>query len=180
MKKAALLIIDVQKAMFNEENPVFNGEKLIMNLQQLVMSARKENIPIFYIQHNEPIGEELEPGSEAWEVHPGVFPTLTDKFIQKTTPDSFLKTDLNEELQKQNIGHLILAGIQSDLCVDTTCRKAFSLGYDVTLVTDAHSTWESTELSAQQIINHHNQVLRWFAKTKETKGIIFQNTELIR
>ncbi|MFD2446865.1 cysteine hydrolase family protein [Bacillus sp. CGMCC 1.16607] len=171
MKNTALLIIDVQNGMFFEEDPVFNSEKLILNLKQLIETARSSNTPIFYIQHNEPSG--LEHGTKAWEIHHEVNPTSTDIIIQKTTPDSFFNTNLDEELKKQNINHLVLTGIQSEICVDTTCRKAFSLGYDVTLVTDAHSTWKSSELSAQQIINHHNQVLKWFADTKETKDIMF-------
>lgn len=93
--------------------------------------------------------------------------------IQKTTPDSFYKTKLYEELQKLHIEHLVVAGIQSEVCVDTTCRNAYSLNYKITLVLDAHSTWDSEELSAQQTINHHNQVLRWFAETKETRDITF-------
>ncbi|TQR10931.1 isochorismatase family protein [Psychrobacillus soli] len=59
--------------------------------------------------------------------------------------------------------HLVIAGIQSEVCVDTTCRRAFSKEYKVTLVSDAHSTWDSKEFLAQQIISLHNDVLRWFA-----------------
>jgi nicotinamidase-related amidase len=173
MKKSALLIIDVQNGMFSEENPVFNSNLVISNLKQLLVNARSNNIPIIYIQHNAPTGKMLEPGTKEWEIHPEITPSTIDTVIQKTTPDSFYKTNLQEELQKLYIKQLIIAGIQSEVCVDTTCRNAYSLGYDITLVTDAHSTWDSEELTAQQIINHHNQVLRWFADTKETKDIIF-------
>ncbi|MFF2754760.1 cysteine hydrolase family protein [Psychrobacillus sp. NPDC058041] len=173
MKKSALLIIDVQNGMFLKENPVFNANLVISNLKQLLVNARNNNIPIIYIQHNAPTGKMLEPGTKEWEIHPEITPTIIDIIIQKTTPDSFYKTKLQEELQKLDIKQLIIAGIQSEVCVDTTCRNAYSLGYDITLVTDAHSTWDYEELTAQQIINHHNQVLRWFADTKETKDIIF-------
>ncbi|MBK3496433.1 cysteine hydrolase [Viridibacillus sp. YIM B01967] len=175
MKNTALIIIDVQNGMFLEENPVFKWEKIILNLKQLIDNARINKIPIFYIQHNAPIGSILERGSEAWEIRPEVTPAPTDIIIQKTTPDSFHNTNLYAELKHQNIEHLVLTGIQSEVCVDTTCRKAFSLGFAITLVTDAHSTWNTSELSAQQIINHHNQVLRWFAETKETEDILFKN-----
>ncbi|ALC87746.1 isochorismatase [Bacillus sp. FJAT-22090] len=170
MKKTALLLIDVQNGMFQDENPVFNSTKLIIKLKHLLENARDYHIPIFYIQHNNTY---LENGSKLWEIHPEIKPNLTDIIIQKTTPDAFYKTNLQEELQKQQIEHLVLVGIQSEICVDTTCRNAYSLGYDITLVTDAHSTWDSEELTAQQIINHHNQVLRWFADTKETKDVAF-------
>ncbi|GIN85894.1 isochorismatase [Heyndrickxia sporothermodurans] len=174
MKNSALLIIDVQNEMFLEENPVFHSEKLLHNLKQLINNARSNGVPIFYIQHND---SSLQNGTELWKIHPEISPSSSDITIQKTTPDSFHRTNLYEELMKQNINHLIITGIQSEICIDTTCRRAFSLGYDITLVTDAHSTWSSSELSAQQIINHHNQVLRWFAETKETKEIIRKNED---
>lgn len=173
MNNTALLIIDVQQGMFAEENPVYNGTQLLANIQQLIAYARSQHIPIYYIQHTEPTGREFEKGSPAWMIHPPIAPTEADIVIEKTTPDSFHQTDLHQQLQKRNIEHLLLIGIQSDVCVDTTCRRAFSLGYKSTLVTDAHSTWGSSELTAQQIIDHHNQVLRWFANTKETKDIVF-------
>ncbi|TVX92482.1 cysteine hydrolase family protein [Paenibacillus agilis] len=174
MNNTALLIIDVQQGMFVEDNPVFNGEQLLANIGQLSDYARSHEIPIFYIQHTEPAGRELEKGSPAWLIHPHITPTASDIVIEKTTPDSFHQTELHQELQKRNIEHLLLTGIQSDVCVDTTCRRAFSLGYKSTLLTDAHSTWGSSELTAQQIIDHHNQVLRWFAITKETKDAIYK------
>jgi nicotinamidase-related amidase len=173
MEKIALLIIDVQVGMFLEENPVHNGNLLLENINELINKARAANVPIFYIQHTEPAGQQLELGSKEWQIHPYISPIESDIVIQKTTPDSFHHTVLEEELKKRSITSLVLTGIQSDLCVDTTTRRAFSLDYGITLVTDGHSTWGSGELSAQQIIDHHNQVLYWFAKTKKTNEMEF-------
>ncbi|WP_088041842.1 cysteine hydrolase family protein [Bacillus sp. EAC] len=172
MEKKALLIIDVQVGMFPEDEPVYNGEKLLQNINQLLDKARTSNTPIFYIQHNESEGP-LVSGTKGWEIHPDIAPSETDLIIQKHTPDSFLRTNLNEELQKREITHLIMAGIQTEACVDTTTRIACSSGYDVTLITDAHSTWDSQDMTAQQIINHHNNVLRWFGNTKTTSEVEF-------
>ncbi|EDL66623.1 isochorismatase family protein [Bacillus sp. SG-1] len=102
----------------------------------------------------------MEYGTEGWELHWDLTPRPEDTIIQKTTPDSFLETDLEKELKKKRIKHLHFAGIQSEVCVDTTCRRAFSLGYEVTLISDAHSTWDWHQMNAQQIIDHHNNVLR--------------------
>ncbi|MBD8498572.1 cysteine hydrolase family protein [Paenibacillus arenosi] len=174
VNNTALLIIDVQQGMFTEDNPVYKGKQLLTNIEQLIIYFRSQHLPIYYIQHTEPAGREFEKGSPAWMIHPQIAPTASDIVIEKTTPDSFHHTELHQELKKSNIEHLLLTGIQSDVCVDTTCRRAFSLGYKSTLVIDAHSTWGSSELTAQQIINHHNQVLRWFAKTNETKDIVLR------
>jgi nicotinamidase-related amidase len=159
----ALMVIDVQNGMFLEEDPVFEGDRLLRTLNGLLAKARAANVPVFYVQHKEAAGQPLEYGTKGWEIHPAIFPEQGDVIIHKTTPDSFYNTALKEELEKLGITQLYLTGIQTEVCVDTTCRRAFSMGYKVTLVSDAHSTWASNELSAQQIISHHNGVLRWFA-----------------
>jgi nicotinamidase-related amidase len=173
MAKKALLIIDVQVGMFSDDFPVHKGKQLLENIKQLVSKARATNTPIFFIQHNEPAGQQLEYGSKDWEIHPELSVYESDIIIHKTTPDSFYNTPLEEELKKHSINQLVLTGIQTDLCVDTTTRRAFSMNYELTLVSDAHSTFDSGDLSAEQIINHHNQVLSFFAKTKNTNEIEF-------
>jgi nicotinamidase-related amidase len=143
-----------------------------ININQLISKARATNTPIIYVQHCEE-GSPLEPGTPGWEIHPEISPTEVDIIIQKTTPDSFFKTNLKEVLKLRDINHLVMTGIQTELCVDTTTRVAFSNAYKVTLVTDAHSTWDSKELTAGQIINHHNQALRWLVETKTTNEMEF-------
>jgi nicotinamidase-related amidase len=169
----ALVIIDVQKGMFQEGEAVYKGDMLISTLKTLIEKARSSNTPIFYVQHNAPVGKPLEFGKEGWEIHTEITPRQNDTIIQKTTPDSFLNTTLEVELSRKGIEHIHIAGIQTEVCVDTTCRRAFSMGYKATLISDAHSTWSSSEISAQQIINHHNGVLRWFADVYPSEEIVF-------
>lgn len=169
----ALLIIDVQVGMFNESDPVYQGEILLSKIQGLIEKARSNRIPIFYIQHNEGPGKPLEHGKPGWFIHPSIEPINTDIVIEKKTPDFFNNTTLQQELDNKGVQELIITGIQSEVCVDTTCRRAFSLGYNVTLVKDAHSTWDTKDLTASQIINHHNDMLRWFSTDKYSDEIMF-------
>ncbi|MFJ8065214.1 cysteine hydrolase family protein [Psychrobacillus sp. NPDC096426] len=171
--KKALIVIDVQNAMFQKDNIVHNGDQLLQNLKSLIGLARSTEIPIIYVQHNAPVGKPLEYGTKGWEIHPEITPSTQDIIIQKTTPDSFFRTSLEDELKKRGIEHLVITGIQSEACVDTICRRAFSMDYKVTLVSDTHSTWDSENITAQQIINHHNEVLRWFADVYLSKDIEF-------
>lgn len=173
--KKALLVIDVQNGMFKENDAVYKEEKLLQNIKGLIEKARSTEVPVFYVQHNASPGKPLEYGKKGWEIHPEIAPNMQDAVIQKTTPDSFLNTSLEDELKKKEIEHLVVAGIQTEVCVDTTCRRAFSMGYKLTLASDAHSTWDSQELTAEQIINHHNGVLRWFADVCQSKDIAFDS-----
>ncbi|WP_088034488.1 cysteine hydrolase family protein [Evansella clarkii] len=171
--KKALLVIDVQEGMFQEGNAVYEGESLLKKLRKFIAKARSAEIPIFYIQHNAPAGKPLEYGTHGWEIHREIAPNSQDVIIQKTTPDSFFNTSLDDELKKQGIQHLVISGIQTDVCVDTTCRRAFSMKYKVTLAEDIHSTWDSEDITAQQIIRHHNGVLKWFADVLPSADIPF-------
>jgi nicotinamidase-related amidase len=170
-KDSALLVIDVQQAMFDEG--VYADDALLERIGSLIARARSCNAPVIYIQHNEGPGEPLETNTPGWNVHSAIAPVDGDVVIQKRTPDSFHNTNLQDELNKLGVHRLVLTGIQTDMCVDTTCRRAFSLGYDVVLAKDAHSTFDSGHLKANEIIEHHNNVLKWFADTKESADIAF-------
>jgi len=174
MSDTALLIIDIQLGNFLETNPIYKGDELLVKVERLIIKARSARIPIIYIQHKGRSGDPDEYGTEGWEIHPSVKPVQGDVVIQKQTPDAFHETNLQHELETQGIKKLVIAGLQTEYCIDTTCRRAYSVGYDVVLVKDTHSTWDSEDLSAQQIIDHHNNVLGgWFVTLKNEADIYF-------
>ncbi|PQP85003.1 hypothetical protein C0Q44_11050 [Paenibacillus sp. PCH8] len=107
------------------------------------------------------------------DIHGGyIAPIVGDLVIEKETPDSFHQTDLHLTLQDKDVTELVLTGMQTEVCVDTTCRRAYSLGYKVNLVGDAHSTWNSNTLKANQIIEYHNTVLRLFANVVDSESVL--------
>ncbi|OBY78067.1 isochorismatase [Paenibacillus sp. KS1] len=176
-KDKALLIIDVQMAMFDESDPVHDGEGLIEILRRVLAEARAAGVPVIYVQHNENEGAPLEPGQPGWDIHHAIKPEAHDIVIQKRKPDSFYGTTLKQELDDRGIRELIIAGMQTDVCVDTTCRCAYSHGYKITLLSDAHRTWPSSGLTADQIIAHHNAALRLFADVKESRYAFVSNVD---
>jgi nicotinamidase-related amidase len=160
-KRAAVLIIDLQFGMFesNQIDPIHGGDILLRHARQLIDRAHAANVPVFYVRHGGGKGDLLEAGTAGWQIHPAISPAPGDRIIEKTTPDAFHETTLHQELIAADIGSLIVAGAQTEFCVDTTCRRARSLGFDTILVSDSHSTWDSKLLTAEQIILHHNAVL---------------------
>jgi len=170
----ALLIIDVQNGLFTiEDFPIHKEEVLIQNLLVLIKKARKAKVPIFYIQHNDPKGKTLENGTENWKIRLEIIPRTEDIIVQKHNSDSFLNTSLDEELDKRKVTRLVIAGLATDMCIDTTVRSAVSHGYNVILIQDAHSTMDSEVLKASQIIAHHNNILQWFSTLKKTEEFEF-------
>ena len=138
-------------------------ESVLANIAALLHKARAAQVPVFFIQHDGPKGHPIESGIPAWAIHPSLVPMRGEPVIRKKASDSFFDTRLTEELQADGITHLIIVGAMTEYCVDTTCRRAITLGYDVTLVADAHLTRDTAVLKAAQIIAHHNLVLDGFA-----------------
>ena len=173
----ALVVIDTQLGMFWPGAPsVPDGERLLQNIESLIREAREAGATVIHVQHAGGPGHPLERGTDGWRIHPRVAPAEGEPVIEKETPDSFLGTTLQKELESRGIGRLILAGMQTEYCVDTTCRRAFSLGYDVTLAADAHGTRGDGDLSAAQIVAHHNSVMGGFAEVVPVAGISMQGT----
>ena len=171
-----MMIIDVQSAFFDKNGTicVYRGEELLKTVKNLISRARKASVPVIYVQHDGDKGTPFEPGKPGWPIHPAIAPLGSDLVIHKRTPDSFYGTTLQTELEQRGIRKLIITGIQSDWCVDTTVRRAYSLEYEVTVVEDAHSTYDTKILKAPQIIAHHNSIFGGrFAKLRKADEINF-------
>jgi nicotinamidase-related amidase len=95
----------------------------------------------------------------AWELAQGLSIGDKDVVLAKTTPDSFLRTRLEEQLQAWGVGRLVICGYASEFCVDTTTRRAAALGYSVMLASDAHTTHDKKHARASEIRAHHTATL---------------------
>ena len=101
----------------------------------------------------------MEHGTEAWQLADGLAVEPMDLHLRKTTPDAFLRTGLERVLKDRGITQLVVCGMHTEFCVDTTCRRALSLGYPVTLVADGHTSAGNAAITPEQVIAHHNLTL---------------------
>jgi nicotinamidase-related amidase len=138
-------------------------DRVLSNITVLLSKARSSEVPVLFIQHDGPKGHPIEAETAAWAIHPSILPMSGEPVIRKKASDSFFETGLAEALKTGEISHLIVVGGMTEYCVDTTCRRAVTLGYDVTLVADAHLRRDTPDLTAAQIIAHHNLLLDGFA-----------------
>ena len=154
----ALLTIDVQQALCSGVGEVFEAARQIANINLAAAKARDARVLVVVIQRETDEGAIVygSPGRQLAD-RLGVEPS--DIRIRKCVPDSFHRTELNELLDQHNIDRLVICGLQSEFCVDTTTRRALALGYPVVLVADGHSTADNCILSAEQISAHHNETL---------------------
>lgn len=158
MKRTALLIIDVQHALCHGEYAGFDADRVIANINLVSQRMRAAGNLVVIVQHESPSGAFMR-GADGWQLARGLATAASDVIVPKTATDSFHKTTLQSVLQERGITDLIVCGLQSEFCVDTTIRRALALGYPITLVADAHTTMDNSVLKAAQISAHHNETL---------------------
>lgn len=140
----ALLIIDVQNDYFpGGANELYGAYEAESKIKSLIAESRKINRPIVYIQHiNPPDDTFFIEETFGCEISERIKPLPDDKVIVKYYPNSFLETDLNSYLKENNIKKLIVCGMMTHMCVDTTVRAAMDYGYEVDLVADGCATMD--------------------------------------
>ena len=152
----ALLVIDVQRGLFDAAPRPFEADAVVARINALTARARAANVPVVFVQHE---SASLPYGSEPWQLQGGLQVEPRDGVLRKTTPDSFLNSDLQELLASWSVERVVICGFASEFCVDTTTRLAAALGYDVTLAADAHTTHDKPHATAAQIRTHENATL---------------------
>ncbi|WP_417431084.1 cysteine hydrolase family protein [Kiloniella sp.] len=143
MNKSALLLIDIQNDYF----PSFSGSKMplpamdkaIVNANKLLMAARDSNTPIIHVKHvmTSDTAPFFRPRTLGAELHESVRPITGEAIIEKTKPNSFLNTGLEDYIRNRKIEHLTICGAMSQMCIDATVRAAVDLGFKVTVACDA-------------------------------------------
>jgi nicotinamidase-related amidase len=156
--KNALVIIDVQQGLFDEAPAPVDADAVIARINALSARARASETPVILVQH-EVAGTQLGHGSPGWQLDSRLQATPADHRIRKTTPDSFLRTGLDEVLAFSGVEQLVICGYATEFCVDTTTRSAAAHGYAVILAADAHTTQDKPHATAAQIRTHHNATL---------------------
>ena len=171
----ALLIIDVQVDMFAyPETPVYRGDYMLDNIKKLILVARKSGAPVIYVQHSSADGSPLGKGKPGWQIHPCIAPEENDTIVNKKTPSAFHKTALKRVLAEKGINRLVICGMQTEYCIDTTVRHGSVLGYELVVAQDAHSTFDLPPLAASEIIFHHQRIWKnWFAQVAPSDEIAF-------
>lgn len=135
--RTALVVVDVQNGVVAE---AWQRDEVVATIAGLVDRARAAQVPVVWVQDHTEDGGERPIESEAWQIVPELAPAKSEARVRKTYGDSFEETDLEQVLERLGVGHLVVAGAQTDACIRSTLHGAFVRGYDTTLVSDAHTT----------------------------------------
>ena len=155
----ALLVIDVQVGLMKD---AYRRDEVLQTINSLLERARASETPVIYVQHDDAPGGDLEANTPGWQLHPAIAPRADEVVVRKASPDAFYQTRLQEELEARGVKRLVIVGGQTECCIDATARRAVSQGYNVLLVSDAHTTFDNKTLKAAQIIAFCNEALNGF------------------
>lgn len=133
---AALIIIDVQKFFNNPSWGNRNNPQAEDNMALLLDRWRKTNRPVIHIQH---VTHSFTPEHEFKEM---VQPLPGELIFRKKVNSSFIGTNLESHLREQGIDTVVIVGLTTNHCVETTTRMAGNLGFNTFLVSDATATFD--------------------------------------
>lgn len=155
----ALLILDVQVGLVHGPDPLWRGEALLATLNGLLGQARAAGAPVYIARHLGPVGSPIEPGSPLTELAPELALRGDEVVFDKRRPNAFTGTGLAEQLRARGVTGVVLAGLKTQYCVDSTCRALRDEGFAAVLIADGHSCANTPQLAAEAIIAHHNATL---------------------
>lgn len=156
--KIGLILIDIQNDYFKGgKYELFEPEQAALQAKKILGFFREHQLPVFHVRHinTRPGASFFLPDTVGADFHETLKPFVGEDIIIKHRPDSFQDTDLKEKLDLKNIDALIICGMMTHMCIDTTVRRANNYGYSVTLIEDACATrdlqWEGNTITASQV-----------------------------
>lgn len=158
--RPVLMVVDVQVGVMAE---AWQAPRVIANVAHAVARARGQGVPVVWVQHQ---NHELPVGTPAWQWVPELVPAAGECLIAKQYNSAFEDTPLEAELAKRGTTHIVLAGAATGWCIRATAYAALDRGYDLTLVSDAHSTdtlvlGDGQRVEAESVIRDLNTSITW-------------------
>jgi len=160
--RVVLLVVDVQVGVMHG---VWDAPRIIRNVALAVAKARAQEIPIIWVRHHD---EELVRDTPEWQLVPELVPAVGEVLLEKQFNSSFEQTKLEEMLAEMGATHVVLVGAATNWCIRATAYAALDRGYDLTLVSDAHTTETITladgqMIPAADIVRELNIAMTWLS-----------------
>ena len=154
----ALMVVDVQKAMFASGQKPHDGLAVVARIAQLLARARQSGTAVFHVQHDGGPGDEFCRSEPGFEICDAVAPRAGEPVFVKTKRSAFAGTGLEDALRQAGIDHIVLTGMQTEFCLNTTLLGAVDRGFRMTVVRDGHTTFDNEILPATKIVALHHRI----------------------
>ena len=162
----ALLVIDMQKGSFTSKTPRFDTDGVIKRINELASIFRELKYPVVYVQHDGTGSGEFEKNTWEWENLEALIVEPSDIRIDKYANDIFYDSKLQAKLKELNVTELLITGCATDFCVESSIQSALAKDYNITVVSNGHTTGERPHLKSEKVIEHYNWVWQNMIPTK--------------
>ena len=153
-----LLVIDTQKGI--TDNRLYEFEKVKNNIKTLIETARKNNIEVIFVQHDDGPGTGFSKGDSDFEIYEEFSPSDKEKIFCKSTNSSFHKsTGLLMYLKEKNENKIIVVGLQTDYCIDATIKSGFEHGFEIFVPEYTNSTFDNNFFSKETAYHYFNDLI---------------------
>lgn len=157
---ATLILVDYQNTYTQGVMELEGWQGALMNAKNLLAEARAAGTSIIHVVHDGGQGSPYDVNAEIGQIHQSVAPIDGESIVVKTAPDSFVGTDLGEQVDAIGNNNVIVIGFMTHMCVTFTAQGAFLRGNDVTVVADACATRAlQTSVSEVTALNLHLSAL---------------------
>lgn len=154
-----LLVIDIQNGLL--EDGLYNKENFLKKVSKLISTARKNNIEVIYVMHDEGKGSGFSIGDHAFEIGKRVKPMENEKVYIKTINSAFGNKEFEAYLKESNDKDLMIVGLQTEYCIDATIKSAFERGYKVYIPNGCNSTFDTPYLDAKNLVKYYYEWI-WY------------------
>lgn len=138
------------------DNP-YNIKSVILNIETLIDRARKSNVEVIFVQHDGGSGDVLEKNTAGWEIDNQLRLQNHEKVFDKEYNSAFKETGLHGYLQNRFVDTIILTGMQTEYCIDATCKSAYDLGYSLVIPTDTTTTFDNSYFSGGMLAKYFEE-----------------------
>ena len=140
LRDSALVLIDCQNTYREGAMALVGVEAALLETRRLLQRARDAGVPVFHVRHDGGAGSPYDLTARIGQISDEVAPREGEPVVTKTFPNSFVQTDLERHVRSAGVANVILAGFMTHMCVSSTARGAFSLGFHPTVVAAATAT----------------------------------------
>ena len=152
-----LIVIDVQKGITDERLYDFDG--FIRNVTNIIDAARKNNVEVIYVQHDDGPGTGFSFGDKDFEIADQVAPKENEKIFIKTINSCFGNNDLSDYLSGSGEKDLMIVGLQTNFCIDASVKSAFERGYRVIIPKGTNSTFDNDYMDRETTYKYYNDMM---------------------
>ena len=152
-----IIVVDVQKGITDER--LYNFKGFIENVSRIIDTARRNNVEVIYVQHDDGPGTGFSIGDKDFEIADQVAPMAGEKIFIKEINSFFGNKELAEYLEKDDDKEVMIVGLQTNFCIDASVKSAFERGYRVVIPEGTNSTFDNDYMDAETTYRYYNEMM---------------------